>query len=116
MAFYQGQLTCIFDWNSLRVGPEACFVGGAARCYTHDWRHEGPQRPLTLADAEAFIHDYETARGWSFAGDEQIVLGAAMVYTIAYGTRCAHALDPESTWARMIKAQLREFANHYLQS
>lgn len=41
MAFYQGglhqgNLGCVYDWDSLRVGLEPCFVGGAARVYRHD--------------------------------------------------------------------------------
>ena len=116
MAFYQQQLTCVFDWDSLRIGPEACFVGGTARCFTHDWRYSRPSRPLLPAEAEAFVQDYETARGWSFAVDEYRVLRAAMVYTIAYGARCAHALNPEADWTFMIKGQLKEFYGRYLGS
>ncbi len=38
MSFRQGKLNCVYDWDSLRVGLEPCFVGGAARCFYHDWR------------------------------------------------------------------------------
>lgn len=115
MAFHQGQITSVFDWDSLRVGPEAFFVGGAARCYAHDWRIGPPVRTITIADAEAFIREYETARGWQFIAEEQIAIGAAMVYTLAYGTRCAHAVGAESDWTQQCKIQLQQFCDRYLE-
>lgn len=114
MAFQNGQLTCVFDWDSLRVGPEPFFVGGAARCYAHDWRTGGPERTITVAEAEAFIQEYEVARGRPFSTNEQVAIGAAMVYTLAYGARCAHAIAPNTPWAYQIKAQLRKFCDLFL--
>ncbi|MGP1386684.1 MAG: phosphotransferase [Thainema sp.] len=115
MAFQRGQITSAFDWDSLCVGPEAFFVGGAARCYAHDWRIGPPARTITVADAEAFIREYETARGWQFTAEEQIAIGAAMVYTLAYGTRCAHAVGAKSDWAQQCKLQLQQFCDRYLE-
>jgi hypothetical protein len=57
------ELVCVYDWDSLRIGSEPCIVGGAARCFAHDWRSEGPERSITLAEALAFVHEYEAARG-----------------------------------------------------
>lgn len=114
MAFYGGQLTCVFDWDSLRRGPEACFVGGAARCYAHDWRDSGPPRPLLIAEATAFIQDYVVFRGRGFTAVEQQAIAAAMVYTVAYGARCSHAIAPDSPWNRQICQQLRDFQTHFL--
>ncbi len=114
MAFHQGQITSVFDWDSLRVGPEAFFVGGAARCYAHDWRIGAPARTITVAEAEAFVREYETARGQPFSTEEQVAIGAAMIYALAYGTRCAHAASPDSSWTEMCKSQLQQFCDRGL--
>ncbi|MEM9151529.1 MAG: phosphotransferase, partial [Cyanobacteria bacterium P01_F01_bin.3] len=66
MSFRQGELTCIYDWDSLRVGLEPCFVGGAARVYRHDWRFGPPETAISVAEVQDFIRVYETARGQPF--------------------------------------------------
>lgn len=115
MAFRGTQLTCVYDWDSLRVGQEAFFVGGAARCFAHDWRFDGPSRSITLAEVLAFVQEYETARGQPFTAAEQRTIGAAIVYTAAYGTRCAHPGNkPETAHSQRTKQQLREFAAYFL--
>jgi len=115
MAFRGTELVCIYDWDSLRVGKEAFFVGGAARCFAHDWRFEGPERSITLAEVLAFVKEYETARGCAFTAAEWQTVGAAIVYTAAYGTRCAHpGNNPETPHSRRTKQQLKEFATYFL--
>ena len=114
MAFNGMELVCVYDWDALRLGQEAWFVGGAARCFKQDWRHGLPQL-VSVAEAEAFIQAYERARGRSFDTTEQRALGAALVYTAAYGTRCAHGGDrPETAYSNDTKAQLRAFAHRFL--
>ena len=115
MAFQGDELVCVYDWDALRLGQEAWFVGGAARCFNQDWRDGLPPQLITVAEAQAFIQDYERARGRSFSATDQRMIGAALVYTAAYGTRCAHqGSQPETAYARKTKAQLRAFANHFL--
>ena len=115
MAFRGTQLTCVYDWDSLRVGQEAFFVGGAARCFAHDWRFAGPERSITLAEALSFVREYEAVRGQPFTATEQRTIGAAIVYTAAYGTRCAHPGNkPETAHSQRTKQQLREFAAYFL--
>ena len=115
MAFHQAEITSVFDWDSLRVGPEAFFVGGAARCYAHDWRIGAPARTITVAEAEAFVQEYEFGKGQPFSTEEQTAIGTAMIYTLAYGTRCAHAVSPDANWTQQCKSQLQQFCDRYLE-
>ena len=115
MAFDGEQLVCVYDWDALRIGQEAWFVGGAARCFNQDWRQGPPQEGITVAEAQAFIHAYEEERGRSFSVAEQRMVGAALVYAAAYGTRCAHqGNQPETLFSQRMKAQLHAFAAHFL--
>lgn len=115
MAFQAGKLVCVYDWDSLRLGQEAFFVGGAARCFAHDWRFDGPTRSITLEEAISFVQEYEAARGQPFTPEQKRLVGAAIVYTAAYGTRCAHRGDaPETEHSQRAKQQLKEFAAYFL--
>ncbi len=63
----------------------------------------------------AFVHEYETARKIPFTGEEWRSIGAAVVYTAAYGARCAHPGNkPETEHSQRTKVQLREFAQYFL--
>ena len=92
MSFAGQKLACVYDWDSLRVGLELYFVGGAARVYRHDWRIGSPKPVISIAEMQDFISVYETARAQPFTGEEHQVIGASIVYTAAYGVRCAHAV------------------------
>lgn len=115
MSFSRSKLICVYDWDSLRIGLEPCFVGGAARLYRHDWRIGPPEPPISLAEVHDFIKTYEIARRQPFTDREHRILGAAIVYTAAYGMRCAHAVhSSKSTHYQNAKHQLRQFANTFL--
>ncbi len=115
MSFHQDKLICVYDWDSLRVGLEPCFVGGAARVYRHDWRVGPPEPAISLAEVQDFVREYEAARGQPFTTEEQRVLGAAIVYTAAYGVRCAHAIrGSNDAHYENAKRQLRQFADYFL--
>lgn len=115
MSFHQGNLVCVYDWDSLRVGLEPCFVGGAARVYRHDWRVGPPEPAISLAEVQDFVREYEAARGQPFTTEEQRVLGAAVVYTATYGVRCAHAIrGSNDAHYENAKRQLRQFADTFL--
>lgn len=115
MSFCQGQLTCVYDWDSLRVGLEPCFVGGAARCYRHDWRYGPPETAISVAEAQGFINIYESERGQPFSLEEYRILGAALVYTAAYGLRCAHAIkQSDHPHYENSKRQLLQFTDYFL--
>ncbi|MEM9148869.1 MAG: phosphotransferase [Cyanobacteria bacterium P01_F01_bin.3] len=115
MSFRQGEITCIYDWDSLRVGLEPCFVGGAARVYRHDWRFGPPETAISVAEVQDFIRAYETARGHLFTQEEHRVLGAAIIYTTAYGMRCIHTIRaPEEMHYKSAKKQLHQFTDCFL--
>ena len=115
MSFSRSKLICVYDWDSLRIGLEPCFVGGAARLYRHDWRIGPPEPAISVAEVHDFIRTYEIARRQSFTQTEHQILGAAIVYTAAYGMRCAHAVhSSESTHYQNAKHQLCRFANTFL--
>lgn len=117
MSFCEGELRCVYDWDSLRVGLEPCFVGGAARVYRHDWRIGPPEPAISVSEVQDFVTAYEIARGQPFTDEEYGVLGASIVYTTAYGTRCAHAVQkPDDAHYARTKHQLKLFANVFLSS
>lgn len=118
MSFARRAIACVYDWDSLRIGLEPCFVGGAARCYRHDWRYGPPNPAISVEEARQFIHAYEQARGKAFTLSERRTLGAALVYTAAYGTRCAYAgdrtTDPLKQHYERSKQQPHCFVNSFL--
>jgi hypothetical protein len=86
-------LVLAYDWDSLSLDYEAALVGYTAHAFCADWGPSAKGSPApTLAEARAFVADYETARGHAFADDERVLCGAAFAYSCAYTARCAHAL------------------------
>jgi len=87
--------TVVYDWDSLSAGPEPVFAGDAAEHFTYT-EHLDVERWPTVAEAAAFLDDYERARGRAFTDAERETAKAAAVYARAYSTRFAHALghDP----------------------
>ena len=69
-----------------RIGRRA-----AANRPKREVRRHPPQAP-TLAEARAFIGDYEAERGASFSAAERQLCGACFAYSCAYTARCGHAL------------------------
>jgi hypothetical protein len=92
MRFSDGAVSAVYDWDSLAIQREPVLAGGVAHLFTSDFG-AGPgwvQRP-TLAEALAFVADYEAARGAPFDDDERAVARAALVYAMAYTARCEHS-------------------------
>ena len=115
MSFAGKKLACVYDWDSLRVGLEPCFVGGAARVYRHDWRIGPPKPVISVTEMEDFISAYEIARAQPFTGEEHQVIGAAIVYTAAYGVRCAHAVRAlNNTHSESAEKQLLKLMSCFL--
>jgi hypothetical protein len=86
----------IYDWDSLVLEKEPVIVGHASINFTYTEFFEGPRFP-TDEESQAFIADYEAARGTSFTVEEQQTLQAAKLGSLAYGARCEHALHPYET-------------------
>ena len=116
MSFRQGTLSCVYDWDSLRIGLEPCFVGGAARCFRHDWRYGPPETAITVEEILTFIEAYEHKRGQPFTQDERCVLGAAVVYTAAYEMRCVHAIATHTdAYYTCSKRKLHQLVESFLE-
>jgi hypothetical protein len=87
----------IYDWDSVRVEPEPVLAGRAAKNFTMTygtpWEGRVPMAP-TLDELRAFIADYEATRGAPFTAAERRTAYAAAAYSMAYTSRCGHAIDP----------------------
>lgn len=94
--FVDGVASVIYDWDSLSYAREAAIVGMAAATFTANWNV-----PVLLSpspeETQAFIKEYECARGAPFTVAEQQAILAQVTYTRAYGARCEHSLAPTAT-------------------
>ncbi len=93
MRFRGNEVSVIYDWDSLTVGPEAILVGKTAIAFPLTWYKEPEPFPSPDA-AAAFVREYETARGRRFSAVERTVVAAAAAYALSYTARCEHARDP----------------------
>ena len=55
----------------------------------------GEEAP-SLTEIVHYVRCYEDARGRAFTRDEHRAIGAAVVWLLAYASRCEHAIDPDS--------------------
>ena len=94
MRFRDGQVSAVYDWDSLRLDKEVVFVGIAASNFTARWRL-GVPNPPSPEETWLFVSEYEEARGTPFTGEEREAITAAAIYAIAYVARWEHALDQE---------------------
>lgn len=105
-----GDVVAVFDWDSLARGPEALVVGQAAAGFSIVWGQADPHP--SVAEAAAFVADYEAARGAPFDRAQRNVVDAAHGYVVAYGARCEHSDErtgrcapaPEG-WRRLLRAR-----------
>jgi hypothetical protein len=94
--FDAGEITAIYDWDSLIRTDEPRIVGQAAATHTATWYV--PTTILATPDeARAFVVGYEEARGRTFSKAERARLAAAATYNVAYGARCESCGDPRAT-------------------
>jgi hypothetical protein len=91
--FRNATITAIYDWDSLLIEREPVIVGQAATHFTMTWWLPVRVSP-SFDEAQAFVSDYEAARGEIFSVSERRAVEAAGVYSMAYTARCEHALDP----------------------
>ncbi len=94
LAVRDGRLVGVFDWDSLHVASETTAVAIAAATFTVDWNAPTARRFPFPGEMNAFIGEYETARGAYFSNDESRALAASIVASLAYGARCEHADSP----------------------
>jgi hypothetical protein len=99
-------LVAIFDWDSVAVCPEPALVGMTSSSFTSEWNDPAIDPYPSAAEMDAFVTDYEGAKGEAFTPDERRYLEAARVYRLAYGARCEHSdavllgwpNDPDEGW------------------
>jgi len=60
--FADGQITAIYDWDSLAVRSEAAIVGNAAMSFTTNFDLPDVRRAPTPSEMGAFIDEYRAAR------------------------------------------------------
>ena len=94
MRFKDGEVSVVYDWDSVRAEREVVVVGTAAATFTATWRF-GVPNPPSPEEAWSFVEEYEAARQSVFSEEERVAIAAAAIYVMAYTARCEHALDPE---------------------
>jgi hypothetical protein len=92
------EIVATYDWQSLALTREPELVGAAAHAFTADWRAPQSRRLPTLDEAQAFVDDYEAARGARFTREERAAVDAAWIYATAYGARCEHSDERRFGW------------------
>jgi hypothetical protein len=91
MRFAGGEVSAVYDWDSLAITREPALVGGAAHQFTSDYSRADHRQLPTLDESLSFIDDYEAARGKSFTADEHRLARASLAYAMAYSSRCEHS-------------------------
>jgi Phosphotransferase enzyme family len=84
-----------FDWDSLCCQLEPALLGSVVHGFCADWSRTDHVQAPTLAEARAFVADYESARGPSFSAAERHLCAACFAYACAYTARCGHALGED---------------------
>jgi hypothetical protein len=105
-------LVAIFDWDSVAVCPEPALVGMTSSSFTSEWNDPAIDPYPSVEEMDAFVSDYEEAKGSAFSPDERRYLGAARIFRLAYGARCEHSdavllgwpLDPNEGWTFALRA------------
>jgi hypothetical protein len=93
--FAGGEITVVYDWDSLRLDKEAIIVGTAAATFPATWSLEVASRAPSPEELWSFLEDYGAARGQLLSSEERGATAAAALYVMAYVARCEHAIDPE---------------------
>ena len=88
--FADGQITAIYDWDSLAVCSEAAIVGNAAMTFTTNFDLPDVRRAPTPAEMGAFIDEYQAARSAPLTVAERRQIAACALFLGAYTARCEH--------------------------
>ncbi len=94
LRYVDERIRIIYDWDSVALEKEPIIVGHAATYFTYTEFFDVERLP-SREESQAFIAEYEVARGKPFTVEERQTLDAAMIYGLAYGARCEHALKPD---------------------
>ncbi|MGH3146582.1 MAG: hypothetical protein ACRDTR_12355 [Rubrobacter sp.] len=93
--FENGEVSVVYDWDSLRLAREAIIVGSAAATFPATWYLPVASLAPRPEEMRLFLEEYQAARGPSFSSAEREAVVAAALYAMAYISRCEHAIDPE---------------------
>lgn len=117
MRFAGDRIAVIYDWDSVRLGPEALVAGIAAMTFTTNV--DLPQVALapTPDEVRSFVDDYSAARPTALTAAERAEIAAQATFVAAYVARCEHCAvgdhdagsDPGS-----FTSALREHGRAYL--
>jgi len=93
----QRGIVAVYDWDSLARLKESVAVASAA--VTWSKLGEPEEHTPTATEVDAYIDAYEAARGTRFSSSTRRATRASAVRSMAYTSRCEHALDPtEQRW------------------
>jgi hypothetical protein len=82
LAWRDVKLHCVFDWDSLAFLSEAALAGSASTIFADVW-----PEVTTMAESEAFLVEYERARGRPWSKDELEVCWAAGLWQLAFNAK-----------------------------
>jgi hypothetical protein len=98
------RVLAVYDWDSLALVPESTAVGQAAATWSST---PAPgERAPSLTEMVGYVRAYEAARGRPFSAGEHRAIGGAVVWVLAYASRCEHAIDPHSELHRRARPRL----------
>ena len=109
MRLAHGEVSAVYDWDSLRPEKEIIVVGIAASNFTSTWGL-GIPNPPSPEETQLFVEDYEKARGKRFSEVGHEAIAAASIYAIAYIARCEHAIDMAG---KDFRGSFRETLSHH---
>ena len=89
--FDTDRLRVVYDWDSVRLGPEAVIVGTAAMTFTANFDVPGLQPAPTPEEVRAFVDEYSAARPRPLTGADRDHVAACATFIAAYTARCEHA-------------------------
>jgi hypothetical protein len=115
LAFAGSRVSAIYDWDSVALVPEPALVASSSVIHPIDWRLDQPDPLPTLDELDAFVADYEAARGTAFDEAERELLAAGQRWVATYGARCQHSddvlgvfpdVDHSRGWPRLLRELL----------
>ena len=99
-------MVAVYDWDSLGAAAEPIVAGNAAAHFTATWDMPATRVWPTAEEREAFLLDYEAARGRRFSLRERRIVDAAVAYQLAYTSRVEHSVDsgdwPDDSCRRLL--------------
>lgn len=105
----KGEITVIYDWDSLALETEAQAVGTAAATFTANFELGVFYAPAP-DEVTAFVEQYSEARPTPLSTDEMLAAHAVAAYLMAYTARCEHALGKRGDFTE----SLAHFGRAYL--